>query len=40
MDFFHLVYVLYGNILRHAIKALVVKMNAENSDRERCDAVQ
>lgn len=31
MDFFHLVSVSYGNILGHAIKAPVVKMNTENS---------
>ena len=41
MDFFfHLFSVSYGNILGHAIKAPVVKMNTENSDSERHDAIQ
>jgi hypothetical protein len=40
MNLFHLVYVLYGNILGHAIKAPVVNMNIENSDSEWCDPVQ
>jgi len=40
INLFCLVYVLYGNILGHAIKAPVVNMNTENSDSEQCDAVQ
>jgi hypothetical protein len=40
LDLFHLVSASYGNIMGLAIQAPVVKMNAENSDGERRDAVQ
>lgn len=39
MDLFHLVSVSYGNNMGHAIQAPVVKMNTENSDSKRRDAI-